>query len=94
MEADNGYRGCEMAVRTPSCPDVVIDRAKQKIQAKVRARHETVNERFKNWGVLKDCFRHSFERHGLVFRAVAVITQLSLENGEPLFNVAYNRDSV
>ena len=30
-----------------------------------------------------------FDRHGDVFRAVVVITQLSIENGEPLFQCGY-----
>jgi hypothetical protein len=28
-------------------------------------------------------------RHGEVFRACAVVTQLTIENGEPLFGVEY-----
>ena len=49
---------------------------------RVRARQETVNKRFKQWGVLNQVFR----RHDLihlrdVFAAVCVITQLAIENG-------------
>lgn len=37
-----------------------------------------VNERFKNFEALYQNFRHSFRKHSLVFRAVAVIVHLSL----------------
>ena len=35
-------------------------------------------------------FRHGVGKHGQCFRAVAVITQYAIENGEPLFEVKYN----
>jgi hypothetical protein len=56
----------------------------------VRARHETVNKRFKQFGCLHERFRHDAAKHGDVFRAVAVITQLAIENGEPLFGVEHD----
>ena len=43
----------------------------------------------KNWEILKQVYRHDIIEHGDFFRAVAVITQLSIENGEPLFEVDY-----
>lgn len=58
--------------------------------ATVRARHETVNKRFKQWGALKRVFRHDLQLHSNVFRAIANITQLSIRNGEPLFDVEFN----
>jgi hypothetical protein len=51
-----------------------------------RARHETANARLKRWGVLSNKFRHKdWDKHGDAFRAVAIITQLEIENGMPLF---------
>jgi hypothetical protein len=38
---------------------------------------------------LPDIFRHHITMHGDVFRACAVITQLTIKNGEPLFEVEY-----
>ena len=55
-----------------------------------RARHETVNRRLKHWGILKNVFRHDIEKHTNELRAVAVITQLEFENGEPAFQVNYS----
>ena len=59
------------------------------MQQKVRNRQETVNKRMKNWGALKQVWRHRFTGHADVFRAVAVVTQMSIENGEPLFQCGY-----
>jgi len=56
-------------------------------KASVRARHETVNRRFKQFYCLHHKFRHHRLKHGIIFRSVAVITQLSLMNGEPLYQI-------
>ena len=60
------------------------------MQACVRSCHETFNGRLKNWGILQQVFRHDIALHGTVVRACAVITQLMVENGEPLFAVEYS----
>jgi hypothetical protein len=44
-----------------------------------------INRRFKTWGILSQVYRHDIRRHGEVFRAVAIITQLTIKNGSPLF---------
>ena len=44
-------------------------------QKRVQGRHETVNTRLKAFKILSDVF----------FRAVAVLVQLSIKNGDPLF---------
>ena len=62
------------------------------IMSVVRGRHETVNGRFKCSNILSRTFRHDRRLHGSVFRAVAVLTQLAIENGEPLFEVVYNEN--
>ena len=59
------------------------------MQGRVRARHEMLNGQLKNWGILSQVFRHHIMMHGDVFRAFAVVTQLTVENGEPLFEVEY-----
>jgi len=48
-----------------------------------------LNGRLKNWGILSQVFRHHIMTHGDVFRACAGVTQLTIENGEPLFEVEY-----
>ena len=59
----------------------------------VLSRHETVNKCMKQLGCLKQVFQTADDlayKHASAFRAVAVITQLSIDDGEPLFYVEYN----
>ena len=51
----------------------------------LRAKQETANKRLKQFNVLKRVYRHDINTHGTCFRAVAAVTQLALQNGEPLF---------
>ena len=88
VEADDGYRGCHP--QHVKCPAGFANEPDNlQMQQRARNRQESVNERFKNWGILKEVFRHEIEYHGMVFRAVAVITQLSINSGEKLFKVGY-----
>jgi hypothetical protein len=87
VEADKGYRGERLYCVVP---DDNADAAQRRMKYRVAQRHETVNKRLKQWGCLKRVFRHNILKHQSVFGAVAVITQLSLQNGEPLFSVEYN----
>lgn len=87
-EADGGYRGS--APLFVKCPGVVeANPDKAKMQQRVRSRQETVNERFKNWGILATPYRHKLLEHQTVFGAIVVLTQLSLAD-DPLFQVEYN----
>jgi len=87
VEADEGYRGHPDKIKCPgNDANPVENRA---MQGRVRARHETLNGWLKNWGILSQVFCHHITRHGDVFRACAVVTQLTIENGEPLFEVEY-----
>lgn len=75
------------------CPmSFVNPQETQKMQQIARCRQETANKRFKQWGCLTQTFRHDIRKHAEVFRAVAVITQLSIQHGEPLFQVRYSDD--
>jgi hypothetical protein len=38
---------------------------------------------------LKQIFRGDITQHGQVLRVCAIVTQLAIENGEPLFQVDY-----
>lgn len=53
----------------------------------IMSRHETVNKRVRQFKILQETFRHLLEKHPTVFHAVVNITQLIIENGEPLFSV-------
>ena len=44
-------------------------------------------QRFKQWGILKQVFRGDIVQHSQVFGVYAIVTQLAIENGEPLFQV-------
>ena len=85
VEADAGYRG-EENVRIPSD---YVSKSDKRAKNKARARHETVNARLKDWKCLSSTYRHRIQSHKYVFKAVAVCTQLSFENGEPPFQVRY-----
>ncbi len=87
VEADDGYRGHPNKVKCSL--NNIAPAEKLAMQARVRARHETINGRLKNWGILAQVFRHDIRCHGEVFRACAVLTQLTIEQGEPHFSVEY-----
>ena len=88
VEADDGYVG-----EHPHCIKCPKGFANYKetefMQQRVRNRQESVNKRFKLWGILKQSFRHDISLHGDVFRAVAIVTQLSINAGEKLFQCDY-----
>ena len=87
VKADNGYVGCADKVKCPYNP--CNPPANERMQSRVRSRHKTINGRFKSWGILKQVYRQDITCHGEVFRAIAIITQLAIENGSPLFQVNY-----
>lgn len=88
VEADDGYRGS--SPRYVKCP-ASIGRHDDTLalQSIVRSRHETINKRFSQWQVLKQRYRGDISRHGKIFRTIAILTQLCIENGAPLFKVEY-----
>lgn len=91
VEADNGYKGENWHIRTPTAQHYRTEKEKD-MKANARGRQEHVNERFKNFDVLNDTFRHGLHRHSSCFRAVAVLTQLNITNGQPLWQVEYYDD--
>jgi len=86
--ADGGY-GTSFFV-TPSGNNTNEDYR----QSVVRARHETVNRRFKEFNILHRTFRHNRNKHSQAFWAVANIVQLSIEYENGLFDVEYYDDGV
>lgn len=89
VEADDGYVGAAPThVRCPCLFGTAIEEFERQ-EAIARRRHETVNKRFKQFGALKQVWRHRVVNHGKAFRVAAVVTQLSIDNGEPLFDVEY-----
>lgn len=84
-QADGIYE-CEA---TCICPNQFDAARVQWLKNDVRARHETVNKRLKQFGVLKQVFRQELSKHKAVFECVAVITQIAIRNGEELYEVEY-----
>ena len=82
--ADLGYRGEDCIVLPTGDTSLLANT--------VRGRQEHVNKRFKQWQILHRVFRHDVQKHQPVFMAIAVITEVTLENGEPLFQIAYLDD--
>jgi len=87
VEADEGYRGHPDKIKCPGNNANPVEN--RTMQGRVRARQETLNGRLKNWGILSQVFRHHIMMHGDVFWACAVVTQLTIQDGEPLFEVEY-----
>ena len=89
VEADSGYQG-DGKIDGPD--DYASCMGKYMEKFIVRARHETVNSRFKQFNALQQTFRHSRHKHAHVFNSIAVITQLAIQYGEPLFDVTYSTE--
>lgn len=84
--ADGGYGDGGNYSMTPTGRHDFSDRQ----MATVRARHETINARFKNWKALQNTWRHRLDKHGILFRMVANIVQLGLQTDSPAFSVQYD----
>jgi hypothetical protein len=89
VEADKGYLGDHpWYVKIPDGVNEKNDRTL--LDSRQRSRHETVNNRFKRFGCMRMKFRHSIEKHGDCFNCVAILTQLSIDQGLGLFPTAYD----
>jgi hypothetical protein len=89
VEVDDGYIGeAPQKVKCPECASNSTEN--QAMQNRVRSRHESLNGRLKNWAILTSLYRHDLMEHGNVFLAIAVITQISINVGEKLFEVDYS----
>jgi hypothetical protein len=87
VEADEGYCGHPNKIKCPENDANPVEN--WAMQGRGRARHKTLNGWLKAWGILSQVFHHRIRMHGNVFRACAVVTQLTIKNGEPLFEVQY-----
>lgn len=85
IEADSGYSGDNVA--TPGQGQTKKDR-RQKSQ--VRGRHENINGRLKFFHALKHKFRHNhLTQHKSVFTACAVLSEISFDHGEDLYQLDF-----
>lgn len=79
---DKAYRGEPDKFSTPNPHDSKNVKA---FKGRVRARHESVNKRIKDFKVIDGPFRSSHVHHKIAFEAVCILVQYDLENGFPLF---------
>ena len=86
--ADGGYDA--MYADTPS--GVWTFHSRQ--EAYLRARHEGINKFFKQWGALKQVFRHELWKHEFVFKAIANITELIIEHESPVFELEFDENDL
>lgn len=80
--ADKGYTDEQYFINPIHHNNLAVARQKE-----IMARHETVNRRLKQFGVLGTRFRHQLRRHPMCFHAVVNLTELMIENGESLYAV-------
>lgn len=74
--ADKGYR-LKPFFKQPS----------NAFEKRILARHETLNGRLKEFAILSNRFRHPLKKHPMVFHAVINVVQVSITNGEKLFDL-------
>ena len=91
MECDDGYAGEDpLKCLIPKFCNLFDDDDMQEARYRARSRQETVNKRFKQFGCLRNKFRHEISNHIHCFNAIVVITQMNMEHGgEELFPVPY-----
>jgi hypothetical protein len=86
-DAGYGYHGVAyVSDRIVRSRDDFASEQERMEKSELRARHETCNRRFKNWGILKQQFHKNKKKHQNVFYAIAVMTQLSIDSGSVLFS--------
>lgn len=89
VEADAGYSGDE----TIRDPDDCRNYGEYRMKFNARARHEHVNQRFKNFACLEN-FRHftsggDMTKHRYCFDTVCTLVQVNLYSGDELGDIYY-----
>jgi len=79
--ADNGYNDPRYFIYPSIYPESVNQ------QKKIRARHETINARLKQFNVLVAEYRSELSKHPCCFHAVVNIIQVKIDHGEKLFQL-------
>ena len=73
-------------------PDEMVNTSgkQRKLKKNIRARHETIYSRSKDWAILTKRYRHSPISRDSVFRDIVVVTQINLDlDRRALFKVSY-----
>ena len=91
VEAGGGFKALDPTYcKNPCRYTSLVEKERQELANRVRARQETVNRRYKKWNILHLIYKHDVAQHMIVFHAISVVTQLEMKHGEPLFQVEYN----
>jgi hypothetical protein len=85
---DRGYGG-PWAV-TPSNTPADAKDPFEIMMGKARARHETINRRFKEFGALHQEWRHDLTLHNRCFWVIAHLVQLKIDNEGLAYKVNYD----
>ena len=75
--ADAGYR-CQHG---PAVMHNDMPPHERRKHALIRARHEMINGRLKEWRILTTVYRHDESMHGAVVATITIITQLEMQFG-------------
>ena len=75
--ADGGYSRAQAII-----PDDAVTWYERFYMATVRARHETINQLFEQFKVIRNRFERKVTKHGLFVHAIAQIIQLGIMNKE------------
>ena len=85
VETDNGYP--DVKCRTA---DMVLNRDDDRAKSRARFRHESINADLKDFGCLKQVWRHPLEKHVIAFNSCTFLLQLYYRMcGGPKFQVKY-----
>jgi hypothetical protein len=84
--ADRGYSDSWEFAMTPTCWRNPFE----SMNARVRARHETVNRRIKIFNILSRVFRNDKEKHWMAFHAIVNMLQIEIEQTRPNQQVFYD----
>ena len=88
VETNLGYRGEPKYINFPE-DNIFGNPNQQRSKAIVRSRYETCNRHFKEWKCLSMMFWHALDKHGRIFCAGIVLTQIKIDYESKLFVVDY-----
>lgn len=55
--------------------------------SRIRARHDHLNERLKNFNDIRQIFRHGMSLHGFIFHAIVQITETLMNKTDQLLTI-------
>ena len=81
---DDGYKDEKCLAKSDTDSDEVYE-----ILNRIGGRHETVNSRYKSFGILSQTYRHHLIDHVDIFDAITVLIQIGILHGEYLWKNEY-----